>query len=263
MAHGFRAYAHRGGSEVAPENSPAAFAAAMALGYTWLETDVRATRDGVAVIHHDPLLNRTTDMSGPVLALPWHEVRRAHLANGEFPMRLEELLEAHPDASVNVDLKEAPVIAPVLDALRRTRAWHRVCLTSFSTRRLRAARRWAPSAIETAAGPAEVFLQRTAPPRLAERLGARPDRLQVPARLVTDTYLRRAHAHGLPVDAWTVNDPAQMSRLIAAGVDGIMTDAPALLRDVLRSHGRWDSSAPCIRTGVRFPQRNRGKDQGV
>lgn len=244
MAHGFRAYAHRGGSQVAPENSPAAFAAATALGYTWLETDVRATRDGVAVVHHDPLLDRTTDMSGPVLARPWQDVRRARLANGESPLRLEELLEAHPDASVNIDLKEAPVIAPALDGLRRTSAWHRVCLTSFSTRRLRAARRWAPSAIETAAGPGEVLLQRTTPPRLAQRIGARPDRLQVPARLVTAGYLRRAHAHGLPVDAWTVNDPAHMSRLITLGVDGIMTDAPALLRDVLRSHGLWNPSVP-------------------
>ena len=243
MAHGFRAYAHRGGSEFAPENSPAAFAAAVGLGYTWLETDVRATRDGVAVVHHDPLLDRTTDMQGPVLARPWHEVRRARLANGEGPMRLEELLEAHPRTSVNIDLKEGPVIVPALDALRRAGAWHRVCLTSFSTRRLRAARRWAPSAIETAAGPTEVVLQRTTPPRLARRLGARPDRLQVPARLVTPGYLRRAHAHRLPVDAWTVNDPAEMDRLIALGVDGIMTDAPALLREVLRSHGRWDGSA--------------------
>lgn len=241
----FRAYAHRGGSEVAPENSPSAFQAAVDLGYDWLETDLRATRDGVAVVHHDPRLDRTTDMTGQLLARPWHEVRRARMVNGESPLRLEELLEAHPGAFINLDLKEAPVIAPALDALHRTRAWSRVCLTSFSTRRLRAARRWAPVPIETAAGTAEVVLQRAAPPRLARRLGAAadiggpPDRLQVPARLVTAGYLRRAHAHRLPVDAWTVNEPALMSRLISLGVDGIMTDAPTLLRDVLRSHGLW------------------------
>ncbi|MFM8529370.1 MAG: glycerophosphodiester phosphodiesterase family protein [Ilumatobacteraceae bacterium] len=250
MQREFRAYAHRGGSEVAPENSPAAFAAAVRLGYRWLETDLRATRDGVAVVHHDPVLDRTTDMSGPVIARAWSDVRRARFDNGESPLRLEELLAAHPDASINLDLTPDAVVAPALDALRRARAWHRVCLTSFSTRRLRAARRWAPGHVETSAGPAEVVLQRATPPGLSRwRPGpagrqsrprrAGPARLQVPARLVTATYVRRAHAQSLPVDAWTVNDPAEMDRLLRIDVDGIMTDAPALLRDVLRSHGRW------------------------
>lgn len=252
MQREFRAYAHRGGSEVAPENSPAAFAAAVQLGYRWLETDLRATSDGVAVVHHDPVLDRTTDMAGRVIDRTWNDVRRARFSNGEGPLRLEELLAAYPDVSINLDLKEGAVVAPALDALRRAAAWHRVCLTSFSTRRLRAARRWAPTTVETSAGPAEVVLQRATPPRLS-RWRARPGpagrqsrpgrtgptRLQVPARLVTATYVTRAHAQSLPVDAWTVNDPAEMDRLLRIDVDGIMTDAPALLRDVLRSHGRW------------------------
>ena len=240
MQREFRAYAHRGGSEVAPENSPAAFAAAVQLGYRWLETDLRATSDGVAVVHHDPVLDRTTDMAGRVIDRAWNDVRRARFSNGEGPLRLEELLAAYPDVSINLDLKEGAVVAPALDALRRAAAWHRVCLTSFSTRRLRAARRWAPTTVETSAGPAEVVLQRATPPRLSRwRARPGPARLQVPARLVTATYVTRAHAQSLPVDAWTVNDPAEMDRLLRIDVDGIMTDAPALLRDVLRSHGRW------------------------
>ena len=239
MTGTFRAYAHRGGSLVAPENSPAAFASAVALGYTWLETDLRSTSDGVAVIHHDAHLDRTTDLTGPVRARPWSQVAQARLANGESPLRLEDLLAAYPDVHLNLDLKEAAVMAPALDALSRARAWHRVCLTSFSSSRLRAARRWAPAEVETSAGPWEVVLHRTAPPRLARRLGARPDRLQVPLRLATARYVRQAHARGLPVDVWTVNDEATMHDLIGIGVDGIMTDAPALLRDVLCSHGQW------------------------
>lgn len=191
-------------------------------------------------------------MAGRVIDRAWNDVRRARFSNGEGPLRLEELLAAYPDVSINLDLKEGAVVAPALDALRRAAAWHRVCLTSFSTRRLRAARRWAPTTVETSAGPAEVVLQRATPPRLSRwrarpgpagrqsRPGrAGPTRLQVPARLVTATYVTRAHAQSLPVDAWTVNDPAEMDRLLRIDVDGIMTDAPALLRDVLRSHGRW------------------------
>ncbi|MFM7212058.1 MAG: glycerophosphodiester phosphodiesterase, partial [Actinomycetota bacterium] len=132
MHREFRAYAHRGGSDVAPENSPAAFAAAVGIGYRWLETDLRATSDGVAVVHHDPVLDRTTDMAGRVIDRTWNDVRRARFSNGEGPLRLEELLAAYPDVSINLDLKEGAVVAPALDALRRAAAWHRVCLTSFS-----------------------------------------------------------------------------------------------------------------------------------
>jgi len=244
MVKGFRAYAHRGGSLVAPENSPAAFDSAVALGYTWLETDLRATRDGVAVLHHDPDLDRTTDRSGDVGSLSWTDVRRARFVNGETPLRLEELLEAHPNARLNVDVKESAVVVPALDALRRTAAWHRVCLTSFSTRRLRAVRRWSPRPVETSAGPLEVMLHSATPLPFARALRADPDRLQVPARLATVPFVRRAHARGLAVDAWTVNDTREMQRLLAIGIDGIMTDDTPLLRDVLRSHGLWEPDGP-------------------
>ena len=251
MIGGFRAYAHRGGSQVAPENSPAAFASAVALGYVWLETDLRATRDGIAVVHHDPDLDRTTDLSGPVLAQAWRDVSRARFANGENPLRLDELLEAYPDARFNLDVKEPAVVVPTLDTLRRANAWHRVCLTSFSTLRLRAVRRWVPHPVETSAGPLEVLLHRTTPLPFTRLLRSTPDRLQVPTRLVTSTFIRRAHARGLAVDAWTVNDAGDMKRLLALGVDGIMTDDPALLRDVVRSHGGWWPDAPPDRTRVR------------
>lgn len=253
MAIGFRPYAHRGGPEAATENSPAAFAAAVALGYRFLETDVRPTRDGVAVVHHDATLDRTTDLSGPVRARSWAEVRRATFPVGGSPLRLEELLDTFPESYVNVDVKESAVVAPTLDAVRRTGAWHRVCVTSFSTARLAAVRRATPSWVETAAGPREVVAHRiglTGSPSLVPRrrsgIPRLPHRLQVPHRLrgrslVDAAFVRRAHARGLAVDVWTVNDPADMERLLDLEVDGIMTDAPTLLRDVLRARGRWDT----------------------
>lgn len=244
-----RAYAHRGGTEAAPENSPAAFAAAVATGYRYLETDVRSTRDGVAVIHHDATLERTTGLTGLVRSRPWSEIRRARLANGESPLRLADLLEAHPEAYLNIDLKDRHVVAPALDVLRRMDAWDRVCVTSFSTSRLAAVRRSSPRLLETAAGPREVArvrwgFSRPGGPAGPPGLRALPHRLQVPLRLggrpfVTPVLVRRAHDRGLPVDVWTVNARRDMERLLDLGVDGIMTDSPSLLREVLSARGLW------------------------
>ena len=238
----FRAYAHRGGALEACENSPAAFGAAVGLGYRFLETDVRPTSDGVAVVHHDATLDRTTSLSGPVRELSWREVRRAVLDNGESPWRLEELLEAFPGAHVNIDLKEAGVVSPALDAIRRTRAWPRVTITSFSTARLRRVRRITPPWVETSAGPREVVAHRLGFPEWLSPGAAH--RLQVPhrirGRLVVDpAFLARARARSLAVDVWTVDDATDMAHLLDLGVDGIMTDAPGVLRDVLRARGRW------------------------
>ena len=238
-----RAYAHRGGTETAPENSLAAFQAAAAAGYVDLETDVRGTRDGVAVLCHDATLDRTTDRTGRVRDLTWSEVRRARIGGTEPMLRLEELLEALPDQRVNLDLKEPAAIAPLADALARTGAQDRVCLTSFSTVRLQAARRALPG-VATAAGPREV-LAALAASRGRGGHPRRPARLQVPERvfgrrLLDRRFLDSAQSAGLPVDVWTVNERADMERLLDWGVDGLMTDRPALLREVMVERGCWE-----------------------
>lgn len=235
-----RAYAHRGGAAEAVENSPGAFTAAVALGYRYLETDVRPTSDGVAVVHHDATLDRTTDLSGPVRRRGWNDVRRAHLADGSSPWRLEDLLDAFPGAHVNIDVKEDAVVSPALDAIGRCRAWHRVCITSFSTSRLASVRRQTPRWVETSAGPREVLQHRVGWPSNARR-GRLPHRLQVPDRRPwTDaTFVERARRRGLAVDVWTVDNPDDMHRLLDMGVDGIMTDAPTVLRGVLIDRGLW------------------------
>lgn len=241
----FRAYAHRGGAHEAPENSLAAFRRATHLGFAHLETDIRPTRDGVAVLHHDADLERTTDGQGRVRDHTWQWMRSVCLADGTAPLRLEELLEEFPDAHVNVDVKEGASVVALAEALRRTGAADRVCVTSFSSRRLSRARRMLPSGTESSAHPWEVLALRALP-----RLGALPrvQRVQVPVRalgvtLVEPGLLARAHALGLGVDVWTVNDPTEMDRLLDLGVDGIMTDAPSVLREVLLRRG----IAPSVR----------------
>ena len=230
----FRAYAHRGGAREAPENSLAAFRRAAGLGFAYLETDVRPTRDGVAVLHHDADLDRTTDRRGKVRDRTWAQMRSVRLADGSTPLRLEELLEDLPGTHINVDVKEEGSALAIADAVRRSGAAHRVCLTSFSARRLSRARRLLP-ATESAAHPWEVLALRALP---RPRALPRAQRVQIPVSalgvaLAEPGFIARVHRLGLAVDVWTVDDPAEMGRLLDLGVDGIMTDSPSVLARVL------------------------------
>ena len=212
-----------------------AFRQAAALGFTYLETDVRPTRDGVAVLHHDADLARTTDGSGRVRDHTWQQIRSLRLADGSVPLRLEELLEDLPRAHVNVDVKEEGSVVALAEAVRRSNAASRVTVTSFSARRLSRARHLMPPGTESSAHPWEVLGLRALPrPRPLPRVA----RVQVPVRalgvtLVEPGFIARAHALGLAVDVWTVDDPGEMHRLLDLGVDGIMTDSPRVLQGVL------------------------------
>lgn len=232
---GFRAFAHRGGAREAPENSLAAFSRAAGLGFIHLETDVRPTRDGVAVLHHDATLDRTTDGRGAVRNLTWRDICAVRMEDGSTPLRLEELLEELPHAHITIDAKEAGSVVALVEAVRRCRAVDRICVTSFSARRLQRARRLLPPHTESSAHPWEVLALRALPRDLAL---PRVQRVQVPVQslgftLVEPGFIARAHRLGLAVDVWTVDDPLEMRRLLALGVDGIMTDSPSVLREVL------------------------------
>ncbi len=252
------AFAHRGGAAHAPENSWRAFEHALRLGYWYLETDLQATADGVLIAFHDRTLDRMTDRTGRIARLPYRDVAQARIGGTEPIPRLEDLLAAWPDVRFNIDLKDAPVIGPLADVLRRTGSWDRVCLTSFSATRLRTARRVLDRPVCMAASPLGISVVRFGGPRgpkdqrrpaqprhgaglaLAERLARTGVRCaQVPATVATPSFVRRAHALGLHVHAWTVNSPTVMRRLLDNGVDGIMTDQTVALRDVLAGRGEW------------------------
>jgi glycerophosphoryl diester phosphodiesterase len=236
-------FAHRAGGEA--ENTLAAFARAVALGFRYLETDVRVTADGVLVAFHDATLDRVCHARGAVAGLPWRELAGVRVA-GEHPIpRLEELLEAFPDARFNVDPKVDEAVEPLVGLLRRTGAVERVCVGSFSERRLARVRRALGPGLCTALGPASVRRLRLAAWGLPIGRGAvAGDCVQVPQRhhgvpLVDARMLAAAHARGLPVHVWTVDDAAEMRRLLDLGVNGLMTDEPATLREVLVERGAW------------------------
>jgi glycerophosphoryl diester phosphodiesterase len=239
-------FAHRGGAADGLENSLAAFARAVDLGYRYLETDVHATSDGVLLAFHDHTLDRVTDRRGVVARLPWHEVRKARIGGREAIPTLEELLGTWPDVRVNVDVKEAGAVESLIEILRRTGSLDRVCVASFSARRIAAVRRRAGARLCTALAPPAVALLRlaaTAPfaaglaPRLAP-CAQLPDRIG-PVRVVTPALVALAHRHGLRVHVWTIDDAAEMTRLLDIGVDGLMTDQLRTLRDVLTQRGQW------------------------
>jgi glycerophosphoryl diester phosphodiesterase len=235
------AFAHRGGAQY-PENSFRAFEHAVSLGYSYLETDVHATADGVLVAFHDPTLDRVTDRAGEIRALPYREVAAARIGGTDPVPLLEDLLGAWPQARFNIDAKAGAAVLPLVEVLRRTAAWDRVCVTSFSGRRLRAVRRALPRPVCMATSPAQVALLRLgAPPGMLARQLARMSVrcAQIPVSVATPAVLRRAHAAGLQVHVWTVNDPAVMAALLDRGADGVMTDQTGALRDLLAGRGQW------------------------
>jgi glycerophosphoryl diester phosphodiesterase len=243
------AFAHRGGAAHFPENSWRAFEHALGLGYSYLETDVQATADGVLVAFHDRTLDRVTDRAGRIARLPHHEVSAARIGGTDPIPRLEDLLGAWPGARFNLDVKDEPAVRPLPEVLRRTAAWDRVCITSFSGRRLSATRRLLPRPVCMATPPAAVGAISAGTPAavLAERFSRLSIRCaQVPIRIASRQFIRRAHAAGLQVHVWTVNDPAIMASLLDAGADGIMTDETEVLKDVLVARGQWQ---PQQRTG--------------
>ncbi|MGA8014544.1 MAG: glycerophosphodiester phosphodiesterase [Candidatus Dormiibacterota bacterium] len=252
------AFAHRGGSKERPENTMDAFQAAVDLGYQYLETDAQLSRDGVLLAFHDEVLDRVTDLSGRVSELTLEEIKRADAGyrfsadtGGHFPYRgrgvrvpsLEEVLTAWPQVRVNVDAKTDPVVVPLVRLVARLDAWDRVCVGSFLDRRLLRLRHLSRGRICTSMGRGAV-----AAARAASLGGWMPalggDCLQVPVaqwgvQVVDWRLIRAAHRAGLPVHVWTIDDRSEMGRLLDLDADGIMTDRPSLLREVMQRRGVW------------------------
>lgn len=241
-------FAHRGGSGLAPENTAAAFDNGIALGADGLELDVRLSADGVAVVHHDATLDRTTNLRGPVRQRTATELARAdagfHFADGESrPFRghrigvpgLAEVLIRHRDARIIIELKEedAALAVAAVAAVRAADAVERVCLGSFSRRALRHVRAIAPEIATSAARPEVRWaLYRSKwgwPVRRASYLAYQVPETSGGTRVVSPRFVDDAHELGVPVQVWTVDAPADAERLLAWGVDALITDRPDLI----------------------------------
>ena len=234
------AFAHRGGASEAPENTLPAFQNAVDLGYRYLETDVHVTADGVVVAFHDDDLSRTCGRPGLIHELPWSEVATARVDGREPIPRLDELLAAFPDRAGQHRLQDR----------RRRRAARRRAGAGRRPRsgvRRRVQRPAACAASVNAsdhgcarsAGPVEIgllrFLGIAAPGVRAAQVPTTMKGIKV----TTSGFVRRCHQRGVEVHVWTIDDPAEMDELLDLGVDGIMTDRPAVLKDVLERRSEW------------------------
>ncbi|MEU6105308.1 glycerophosphodiester phosphodiesterase [Streptomyces flaveolus] len=238
------AFAHRGGAADGLENTLRQFRQAVDAGYRYIETDVHATRDGKLVAFHDATLDRVTDGAGRIADLRWAQVRHARVA-GEEPVPLfEELLETFPEVRWNIDVKAEPALRPLLELIGRTNAWDRICVGSFSEARVVRAQRLAGPRLATSYGTLGVLGLRLRSwgipaPLRRSAVAAQVPEAQSGIPVVDHRFVRTAHARGLRVHVWTVNDPARMHRLLDLGVDGIMTDHIDTLRKVMEDRGVW------------------------
>jgi glycerophosphoryl diester phosphodiesterase len=241
------AFAHRGGAGEHPENTMVAFEAAVKLGYQYLETDVHATADGVLIVFHDADLAPVSDRAGRIARLPYSEVRQARVGGEHIPL-LEDVLGAWPHARVNLDAKHNRCVTGLVEAVARLGAEDRVCLGSFCQARAKRLHDLTGGRVCTWMGRGEIlrlwllswqrrFHGNFAPcTQVPAGLGMLP--------LVNSTFVQGAHDRGVAVHVWTVNDRAQMEALLDLGVDGIFSDRPTLLKEVLTERGQWTERLP-------------------
>jgi glycerophosphoryl diester phosphodiesterase len=242
------AFAHRGAHGAgsrggAGENTMAAFEEAVAMGYRYVETDAHATADGVLVAFHDDHLDRVTDRAGAIGDLPWAEVKAARVGDGHGVPLLEDLLTAWPDVRINIDPKHDAAVEPLVELVRRTGTLDRVCFGAFSDRRLERLRELLGPGTCTSMGPRQVSRLMAASRGLPGGR-FRSACVQVPTHqgrlpLVTPRFVAAAHERDLQVHVWTIDDADEMRRLLDLGVDGLMTDRPQILKDVLIARNAW------------------------
>lgn len=270
------AYAHQGGAWEAPSSTLHAIRRAVELGATGVELDVHATADGVLVVCHDRTVDRTTPSSGAIAEMTWDELSRldnaywfvpgvdavhdrpadAYPLRGRAPAdhdfgiaRLDEVLDLladHPDVAINLDIKAtAPAVRsyePALASLLRDRGvGERTIVASFLDAATDAFRAIAPE-IATSAGTVAVAMFWQAVHRGETPRHVPYQALQVPRHsgellVVDEPFVSAAHDLGLAVHVWTINDEAAMGELVDADVDGIISDRPSVLVDVLTRRG--------------------------
>lgn len=243
----FVAIAHRAGAfltaNLGIENTVRAFQNAVDLGFRYLETDVHTTRDGVLVAFHDDTLDRVSDVAGHLRDMTSDELVDVRVGGREAVPTMDELFETFPDINFNIDLKAATAVTPLVECIRRHNAERRVCVGSFARTRIRRFRGLlpeVPTSVSTT-GVAALTMGAIAPGGQVYQVPMRHPVGPVNVDIVTPKNIERIHAAGRKIHVWTVDDPTLMHRLIDWGVDGIVTDRPDSLKQVLSARGMWST----------------------
>lgn len=219
-----------------------AFEHAVSVGYDYIETDVHLSSDGVLVAFHDADLERITGRPGTIADRTWAELAAIDLGGATIP-RLDELFSAFPDTKFNIDPKADEAVEALGDAIERFEAVDRVGIGAFDDARIAALQQRFGPGLCTSPGPMELLAYLAEPGAPAfETHGC----LQIPPRFgeyeLTADFVEQAHELDVQVHVWTINEAAEMHRLLDMGVDAIMTDHVELLKDVLIGRNEWTTS---------------------
>ena len=219
-----------------------AFAGAVYQGFKYLETDTHCTRDGVLMAFHDQQLDRVTNQTGKISELDYDVVRRARVEGSETIPRLEDLLESFPETRFNIDLKADAAVKPFIDLVRKLKCIDRICVGAFSDQRIKAVQNAFPN-VCASLGPINVGRARLTSYGVPF-LKIEGQCAQVPERwrkiqVVDLRFIRAMKQRGIQTHVWTVNDEVDMARVLALGVEGIMTDRAGILKKVLKEKGLW------------------------
>lgn len=233
-------FAHRGGNTIAPENTVAAFSHAQSLGYRFLETDVHVTADGVLVAFHDDSLERITGRPGTISERSWDELSNIELEGGHSIPTMAELFETFPAAHFNIDPKANNAVEPLARTIQSHNALSRVCIGSFSDRRIFRMRKLLGPRLCTSPAPIHAgAILASAFTRWPATFGHAA--LQIPNSLgpiqLDAGIVERFQKNGFQVHVWTINERSEMERLLDLGVDAVMTDDVDLLAAVLAERG--------------------------
>lgn len=247
-----KVFAHRGGSDEAPENSFSAFRSMQDRGLRYLETDAHLTADGVVVLSHDGTVDRAYNGEGAIADLTYTEILTLRNAAGEQMPRFIDVLEQFPELYINIDTKTDEVVDPLIDVIEEAQSASRTLVASFSEKRLERVRNRDVEGLSTSLGVAPVVRLMLASETVSDADTWRVPgsnqsvtAVQVPerfrgVRVVNPRFIATAHQSDMAVHVWTVNDANSMVRLLDWGVDGIITDRPTMLQDILKARGQWD-----------------------
>ena len=233
---GLAVLAHRGGSIESYENTLASFAYAQSIGCKYIETDVQVSLDGIPYIFHDESLERITGIKSIFSSITSSEIDKIRIFKNHPIPKLDTALKEFPELFFQIDLKTDLVAIPALEVIKKNNAEKRVCIASFNSNRLKQVKENYPE-ICLSMGPKEVAKLLLASFGLFK--GEIPgDCLQVPIyshgiKVVTKRFIKFVQSKNLKIMVWTINDKKTLKKLINMNVDGIITDRPKLLTELL------------------------------
>tara|TARA_Y100001970_G_C14259557_1_gene878695 strand:- start:2629 stop:3375 length:747 start_codon:yes stop_codon:yes gene_type:complete len=239
--YNFYGFVHRGGDEEKTENTLEAFQYSSDLGFIFIETDVQITKDNQIVIFHDENLKRMAGISKEIRDLEFEEIKKIDLINGGKIPLLKEALISFPNLRFNIDIKKEKAVDETIKIINSLNCLNRVCLASFSSKRLKRIRALAGPNACTSSGQMEVF--KLVSNSIGINIGIPDgDCVQVPTSqwgvpIITKGFIESVHELGKLIHVWTIDHEPEMNNLIELGIDGLMTDKPSVLKRTLQKKG--------------------------